>query len=120
MRLRAVCPAATAVDGTPGSGPAILCGAAALENDRPIEIGAGPSPVLTLREDGPIVAAFCCGRGLPQIDPRSEDVAPHYTACPTWLAEKERIWESKRRLVEASERGRTADEILQSVRQGVR
>jgi hypothetical protein len=88
------CPAARHLDGPPGKGPAVVCGVVANDVARSDQIveGGGDTGLLTAARDGGILFAFCRGQGLPTLGIR-EDENPrgHYTYCPTWRAEKDRI-----------------------------
>lgn len=100
MKLTPKCPAATLHYGE-GHDALVVCGAAANEAERHAgEVnGKEPEPVFKIGTDGTVVLNFCCGNGIPRVDPTvrkpGQDVAAHYTSCPIWQGEKRRIWEER-------------------------
>jgi hypothetical protein len=59
---------------------------------------------LNLKSDPATVTAFCHGTGIPVLhDEKREGGQPHYTYCPTWVAEKERIAAGRTELLETPE-----------------
>jgi hypothetical protein len=50
-----------------------------------------------------VLFGFCCGRGIPAIDP-TEEARGHYTFCPVWQRAVEANEERSRRLYEMPQR----------------
>jgi hypothetical protein len=95
-----MCPAATPLDGPEGTGPSILCGVIMNERKRSDQISDGNyvGHHLEVGKDAVPVYGFCCGQGLPAVTGNEEHAHGHYTFCPKWRKEKERILEARRRL----------------------
>lgn len=90
----ATCPGALPLAGPPVSGPSVICGPLANDQDAdPVsQQGGSVWSVFTSLNDPGTFHGYCCGR---------------YTACSIWRAEKERIWAAQRRFV-GEDRGATS------------
>lgn len=96
----ALCPAADQLAGPPIGGPSVICGVLRREAvDDAITVGR-ISPLITALHDASIFFGFCCGQqdGSIMGEPRADGSWPqHYTSCPIWQEEKERVWEDAER-----------------------
>jgi hypothetical protein len=102
------CPAARAIAGACAAEQGVVC--VVMQHDHEDDPGLGMSAAqtgfvhheatggvfLTVKSDPSTVTKFCHGDAIPVLD--DEDVAggrASYTYCPTWQAEKARIWEGR-------------------------
>jgi hypothetical protein len=92
------CPAAYALAGPPATGPSVLCKVAEAEvqSQDVILHGSGiEALVIEAKRDPGVYYGFCAGTGIPMIHPSGKQRG-HYTGCPHWQAEKERIFEARK------------------------
>lgn len=57
--------------------------------------GVSASPLVTSAKDPSTFFGFCVGRGLPRLGDSLDRPHGHYTFCPVWELEKQRIWERR-------------------------
>lgn len=102
------CPAAADLGLIPGDGDTVLCRVTARETERLDQMlfGSGYGQLVTERENPSTLHGFCKGDALPQTT-QDPDVEPsaHYTYCPTWRAEKQRIWKGLETIEAPRKRG---------------
>lgn len=105
-----MCPAAARVDGSTPARCGVIC--RVIANDRQRESGVGMDPAqlaqarvggdgdtfLTIEKDPGSVQRLCCGTELPVLDDRGHYARAHYSYCPVWQAEKQRIAEGREQL----------------------
>lgn len=106
------CPAAIPVEGAaPGEG-GVTC--AIMEHDQAradgILEGAPVGVFISETHDLMQLVTFCCGEGRPAEGP--DDMTPHHTACPIFLAAQE--WDGVKRLF-PFERGEKPDDEARKI-----
>lgn len=105
-RLDPQCPAARYVAGAVPHREGVVCGVLRNEGRKADGITEGPGhEYLTVGGDPSTVYGFCCGRAVPAWTEAQakddENARGHYTFCPIWQAEKERIWAERERAWQA-------------------
>lgn len=105
MSHEALCPAALTIAGTDTSSCGVVCRAMeqdiARDDGTDLSMSAGAygylqhratgGVYLTLKSDPSTVLNLCHGSGLPVLTDEDHQARDHYSYCPVWQAEKERL-----------------------------
>lgn len=69
--------------------------------------GESASPLVTSLRDPSTFYGFCCGTGLPRAvtEVNPDQYHGHYTFCPVWELEKQRIWDLRDMLLAPKRKG---------------
>lgn len=122
------CPAAVPVAGVTPARCGVVCGVIANDRQRVDGVDMDPRQLaiareggdgdtfLTLAGDPSTIERFCCGDGLPVLDPfEKAGGRDTYTYCPVWQAEKDRIWAGREELSEKPEPELVAHGVSSSI-----